>query len=155
MKKLITIRIALAVTLICTGGAFGADDKKADKDNYSGLILGSEIKGSNVINLQNEKIGAIEEMLVEPASGLIRFAIIGVGGFLGLGETRVAVPWAHFTISKEGDKAKYVLDATKDMLKNAPKIEGKNYDKLFTRTTAEPVVVYWHEEWIVEPTPAP
>jgi PRC-barrel domain len=155
MKKLQTIGIALAVTLIFTGGAFGAGDKKAEKDTYPGLLLGSEIKGSKVTNLQNEKIGEIEELLVEPASGLIRFAIIGVGGFLGLGETRVAVPWTAFVITKENGKANYVLDATKDMLKNAPKVEGRNYDKLFTRATAEPVVVYWHEEWVVEPTPAP
>ena len=78
-----------------------------------------------------------------------------MGGFLGPGETRVAVPWTAFAIAKENDKPKYVLDATKDMLKNAPKVEGKNYDKLFSRATADPVVVYWHEEWIVGPTPAP
>ena len=78
-----------------------------------------------------------------------------MGGFLGPGETRVAVPWTAFAIAKENDKPKYVLDATKDMLKNAPKVEGNNYDKLFSRATADPVVVYWHEEWIVEPTPAP
>jgi hypothetical protein len=155
MKKLYTIGIALAVTLIFTGGAFGAGDKKAEKDTYPGLLLGSEIKGSSVINFQNEKIGEIEEMLVEPVSGLIRFAIIGVGGFLGIGETRVAVPWTHFVISKEGDKAKYIVDATKEMLEKAPKVEGKKYNKLFVKETGEPVVLYWHEEWVVEPTPAP
>jgi sporulation protein YlmC with PRC-barrel domain len=155
MKILTTIALAIAVTLFCTGGAITVNAKKGDKDTFPGLLLGSEIKGSKVINLQNEKIGEIEEILVEPASGLIRFAIIGVGGFLGLGETRVAVPWGAFVISKEGDKPKYVLDATKEMLKNAPKVEGKNYDKLGTRATGEPVVLYWHEEWIVEPTPTP
>jgi hypothetical protein len=149
------ISAVMVAALLCASGAFGADAKKNANDSYPGLLLGSEIKGSKVINLQNEKIGDIEEVLVEPATGLIRFAIIGVGGFLGMGETRVAVPWTAFTISKEYDKPKYVLDATKDMLKNAPKVEGKNYDKLFSRATAEPVVVYWHEEWVVEPTPAP
>jgi hypothetical protein len=155
MKILNTIALTVAMTLFCGGAVFGAGAKKGDKDTFPGLLLGSEIKGSKVINLQNEKIGEIEETLIEPASGLTRFAIIGVGGFLGMGETRVAVPWTAFTISKEGDKPKYVLDATKDMLKNAPKVEGNNYDKLFTRATAEPVVVYWHEQWIVEPTPSP
>jgi hypothetical protein len=155
MKKINTIVLAIAMTLFCTAGVFEAQARKPEKDTFPGLLLGSEIKGSKVINLQKEKIGEIEELLVEPASGLIRFAIIGVGGFLGMGETRVAVPWTAFVITKESDKPKYVLDATKDMLKNAPKVEGKNYDKLFTRATAEPVVVYWQEEWVVEPTPAP
>src|SRR4030081_1065378 len=153
MNKLNTIALTMALTLFCTTGVFAADAKKSDKDTFPGLLPGSEIKGTKVINLQNEKIGEIEDLLVDPASGLVRFAIIGVGGFLGLGETKGAVPWTAFAISKEGDKPKYVLDATKYMLKNAPKIEGKNYDKLFSRATAEPVVVYWHEEWVVEPTP--
>jgi hypothetical protein len=147
--------IGVAIAFVLGSSAFAADAKKSDKDTYPGLLLGSDIRNASVTNLQNEKIGDIEETLVEPASGLIRFAIIGVGGFLGMGETRVAVPSTALVISKEGSKPKFVLDATKDMLKNAPKLEGKNYDKLFTRATAEPIVFYWHEEWVVEPTPTP
>jgi hypothetical protein len=147
--------IGVAIACILGSSAFAADAKKSEKDTYPGLVLGSDARGASVTNLQNEKIGEIDETLIEPASGLIRFAIIGVGGFLGLGETRVAVPWTAFVITKDGNKPKFVLDATKDMLKNAPKVEGKNYDNLFTRASAEPVVVYWHEEWIVEPTPSP
>jgi opacity protein-like surface antigen len=151
--KLTVIGVAIACVLSSSG--FAADTKKSDNDTYPGLVLGSDTRGASVTNLQNETIGGIEETLIEPASGLIRFAIIGVGGFLGMGETRVAVPWAAFVITKNGNKQKFVLDATKDMLKNAPKVEGKNYEQLFSRATAEPVVVYWHEEWVVEPTPAP
>jgi hypothetical protein len=61
------------------------------------------------------------------------------GGFLGLGSTTVAVPWTAFQISKEGDKTKYVLDATKERLEKAPKVEGKNYERLYARETAEPI----------------
>ena len=81
MKRFNTIVLAMAMTLFCTAGTFEAQAKKPEKDTFPGLLLGSEVKGSKVINLQNEKIGDIEEMLVEPGSGLIRFAIIGVGAF--------------------------------------------------------------------------
>jgi hypothetical protein len=37
-------------------------------------------------------------------------------------------------------------------LKNAPKVEAKNYKRLYTRTAAEPIFVYWKIEW-VEPAP--
>ena len=82
-------------------------------------------------------------------------AIIGVGGFSRPGRNDSRGPVDRFAIAKENDKPKHVLDATKDMLRNAPKVEGQNYDKLFSRAIADPVVVYWQEEWIVEPTPAP
>jgi len=73
------------------------------------------------------------------------------GGFLGLGSTTVAVPWTAFQISKDGDKTKYVLDATKERLEKAPKVEGKNYERLYARETAEPIFIYWEETWLVEP----
>jgi hypothetical protein len=55
---------------------------------------------------------------------------------------KVAVPWRAFQIIKEGDKPKYVLDATKERLEQAPPVEGENFDRLYARETAKPVVVY-------------
>jgi hypothetical protein len=52
---------------------------------------------------------------------------------------------------QRGDKTKYVLDATKERLEKAPKLEGKNYERLYARETAEPIFIYWEETWVVEP----
>jgi hypothetical protein len=43
---------------------------------------------------------------------------------------------------QRGDKTKYVLDATKERLEKAPKVEGKNYERLYARETAEPIFIY-------------
>ena len=56
------------------------------------LLAASEIKGAKVTNFQNQDIGDIDELLIEPATGQVRFAVLSVGGFLGLGSTKVAVP---------------------------------------------------------------
>jgi hypothetical protein len=47
---------------------------------------------------------------------------------------------------QRGDKTKYVLDATKERLEKAPKVEGKNYERLYARETAEPIFIYWECE---------
>jgi sporulation protein YlmC with PRC-barrel domain len=112
------------------------------------LLAASEIKGSTVRNRQREEIGEIDEMLIDPDSGRVRFAILSVGGFLGLGSTRVAVPWSALEISRQGGRVSYVLDATKERLEKAPRVEGKNYERLYAQETAEPVFVYWDELWI-------
>lgn len=52
----------------------------------------SKLIGLNVYNSNNEKIGDINELINE-ASGKIDTVVIGVGGFLGLGESNVGVPW--------------------------------------------------------------
>ena len=112
------------------------------------LLAASEIKGTQVKNLQNQEIGEIDELLVEPDAGRVRFAVVSVGGFLGLGATRVAVPWTAFEITRQRGETKYRLDATKERLEKAPRIEGKNYDRLYAQETAEPIFIYWDETWI-------
>jgi sporulation protein YlmC with PRC-barrel domain len=52
----------------------------------------SKLKGLNVYNQNNDKLGDIEDILVDK-SGQIKAVVIGVGGFLGLGEHNVAVPF--------------------------------------------------------------
>ena len=52
---------------------------------------------------------------------------------------------------QRGDKTKYVLDATKERLEKAPKVEGKNYQRLYAREPAEPIFIHWEETWLVEP----
>ena len=112
------------------------------------LLAASEIKGSTVKNRQREEIGDIDEVLIEPDSGRVRFAILSVGGFLGLGSTRVAVPWSAFEISRQGGRITYMLDATRERLEKAPRMEGKKYERLYAQETAEPIFVYWDELWI-------
>jgi hypothetical protein len=146
-----TIAASLAFLIICAGASFAQQTKKTAK-SYSALLAGSEIKGTTVRNLQNQDLGKIEEVLIEPDGGQVRFVVVEVGGFLGLGATRVAVPWDAFQLSKEGNKPKWILDADKERLKNAPKVEGRNYERLYTRSDAEPMFVYWRIIW-VEPSP--
>jgi sporulation protein YlmC with PRC-barrel domain len=52
----------------------------------------SKMIGLNVFNNSNEKIGAISELIVD-RSGKLQAAVVGAGGFLGLGERDVAVPF--------------------------------------------------------------
>ena len=75
-----------------------------------------QILGKPVYNDHNERVGDVEDIIIAPDKSL-SYAIIGVGGFLGLGEHNVAIPFNQF---KSGD-GKYVLPgATKDKLKALP-----------------------------------
>ena len=70
----------------------------------TGLWQGSKLIGLNVYNGTNEKIGDIKELMVEK-EGKVASVVIGVGGFLGMGERDVAVKfselkWSDQPISK-------------------------------------------------------
>ena len=75
-----------------------------------------QILGKPVYNDNNEWVGEVDDIIIAPDKSL-SYAIIGVGGFLGLGEHHVAIPFNQFK-SVDG---KYVLPgATKDTLKAIP-----------------------------------
>ena len=66
----------------------------------AGLWQGSKLINLNVYNDQGEKIGSIKELMVDK-SGNISSAVVGVGGFLGMGERDVAIKWGDLKFSNE------------------------------------------------------
>jgi sporulation protein YlmC with PRC-barrel domain len=93
-------------------------------------MLASELSGMEVRNSAGENLGDINDLVLDK-SGQPTVAIIGVGGFLGLGEKDVGVPFSALTIADASDgKSVARLDVTKDVLKSAPNYVYK--DKITT-----------------------
>src|ERR1700712_588149 len=66
----------------------------------AGQWRASKLRGLNVYNNNNEKIGDINELLVD-GTGKVAAVVIGVGGFLGMGEHDVAVPFDQIKFTNE------------------------------------------------------
>jgi sporulation protein YlmC with PRC-barrel domain len=80
----------------------------------------SKVIGLNVYNAKDEKIGDINDLIIG-SSGTITHAIVGVGGFLGMGEKNVAIPFASVKMSRDKNgKPTAMVDSTKDVLQAAP-----------------------------------
>jgi sporulation protein YlmC with PRC-barrel domain len=83
----------------------------------SSKLVGAQVTGAN-----NENIGEIDDVLLD-GSGMAKSVVIGVGGFLGMGEKDVAIPFSALKIvRKSGDDAidKITVSYTKEQLKDAP-----------------------------------
>jgi sporulation protein YlmC with PRC-barrel domain len=65
-------------------------------EQAAGQWRGTKLIGLNVYNNDNEKIGGITEIIVDE-SGKLDAVVVGAGGFLGLGEHDVAVPYDQIT----------------------------------------------------------
>jgi sporulation protein YlmC with PRC-barrel domain len=83
----------------------------------------------NVYDPSDNKIGEVDDVLIDK-EGRVTALIIGVGGFLGMGDKDVAIPFSALHASEKNNKWYLVLNTTKDALKTAP---GFTYDK--TKTT--------------------
>ena len=84
-------------------------------------IRASKLIGAAVYDPADQKIGTVDELVLNP-DGKVADVVIGVGGFLGAGEKRVAVPMAEL---KRGKNDHFVLAATKDSLKQMSTFELK------------------------------
>jgi sporulation protein YlmC with PRC-barrel domain len=88
---------ALLGTTLLTGAAYAAETATTDRSNINtavhkeGQWRSSKLIGVNVYNDNNDKIGDIQELIVDK-SGKVDEVVLGVGGFLGMGEHYVAVP---------------------------------------------------------------
>ncbi|MFN0007891.1 MAG: PRC-barrel domain-containing protein [Planctomycetota bacterium] len=88
----------------------------------------SELKGVDVRTPTGENLGEIKELAID-SNGRVCYAALSVGGFLGMGDRIVAVPWDSLTFSlavDKGDNRRITLASTKKQLEDAPQFhEGK------------------------------
>jgi hypothetical protein len=89
-------------------------------EQHPGDILASTLIGQPAVNAQNETIGDVND-LVTDQNGKVIAALLGVGGFLGLGEKDVAVRFEDLKLTRDDDNnVKVMLDLNKDTLTSAP-----------------------------------
>jgi sporulation protein YlmC with PRC-barrel domain len=100
-------------TMSATPGAIGGGSAMAGVD-------AKELLGTDIKNAQNEKVGEVQAVQLD-SSGQVRNLIVGVGGFLGLGERAVAVQPSAVMVADNGDTIRTTL--TKDQLKAMPEYQ--------------------------------
>ena len=82
------------------------------------LISASKVEGTAVYNRAGERLGTVEDIMLDKVSGKVAFAVMSFGGFLGMGTSYHPLPWKALTY--DTSKGGYVVDIDQDKLRNAP-----------------------------------
>jgi len=83
-----------------------------------------KIIGSKVINVKGETLGKIEDLVVDIDTGTIMYAVLESGGFLGIGDKLLPVPWESLAaLPSEGI---FFLNKSKEEMEKAPAFDKKN-----------------------------
>lgn len=119
ITKLLTTTAIVAMT---AGGAFAATFlPNAPEDAKASALIGESVYSSDAKDAQT--IGEIEELLVTE-NGAIDAVVIGIGGFLGVGEKDVAVNFKDLKWATDANGNRFlVLATTKDELNQAPSFQ--------------------------------
>jgi hypothetical protein len=86
------------------------------------LIASDRVEGTKVYRPSGKQIGKIDHFMVDKRSGVVEYAVMSFGGFLGLGEELRPLPWSalEYSMDLEG----YVVSADDDKFRNSPFITG-------------------------------
>jgi hypothetical protein len=87
-------------------------------------ILVSNLWNATVYGPNEERIGDVNDLLIKP-DGKIEGVVVGVGGFLGVGEKNVALKLDRFKVTPEPDgRARIIVTAKKEELQEAPEFKS-------------------------------
>ncbi|MBN9491590.1 MAG: PRC-barrel domain-containing protein [Alphaproteobacteria bacterium] len=118
----------VAVSLFATAGVFAQGTQqsvaltKIDVVQVANGYRASKVIGENVVNDANETVGKVDDIILS-ADGKSAFAVLSVGGFLGVGTKLIALPYD--TIKVLNNKLT-MPGATKDALKALPEFKYKS-----------------------------
>lgn len=154
MKRLSTITAGAAIALLVAGtSAVNAEttttgpNTNRDNKNHANTsattgktVRVSEVIGMNIYNPQGEDVGEVNDIVLDPNTGKLRYAAVTYGGFLGIGDKMFAVPWEAFQCARDTDDPddyRLTLDVSKRQLEGAQGFNQDNWpnfaDPNFTR----------------------
>jgi sporulation protein YlmC with PRC-barrel domain len=101
------------------------------------VLRASKLEGRNIENASGEKVGDIQQIVFDTQNGRVAYVAVSMGGFLGVGDKLVAVPWEAINVrsstsggagagsgsEREGDE-KLILETSKDKLSAAPEFKS-------------------------------
>jgi sporulation protein YlmC with PRC-barrel domain len=108
------------------------------------VISSDKVEGTAVYNPNGEKLGSIDDLMIDKRSGLVRYAALEFGGFLGMGSDRYPVPWSMLTYDTNLNG--YVVPLQKSQLEKAPRYpqaEMPDYDDDYGRKVYDYYGVSW------------
>ncbi len=94
------------------------DQDRLSSSETRKLIAADKVEGTTVRNRAGEKLGSIDNVMIDKLTGRVAYAVMSFGGFLGIGDRYHALPWGVLKYDPKMDS--YVVDLDKEQLEGAP-----------------------------------
>lgn len=105
------------------------------------VLSASTLKGDDVVNNTNEKLGTLEELMIDLNDGRIAYAVLSFGGFMGMGDKLFAIPWQSLTVDTA--EKRLVLNVKKELLEKAPGFNKDHWPNMADHTWGASVHSYY------------
>lgn len=113
----------------------------ADTKDWAQQHRVSKIMGTDVYDMQGKKIGSVRDVVIDPQTGNINYAVVSFGGVMGVGGKYFAVPWK--SLQATNDAKNYALNVDREALKTAPGFDKDHWPDMANQQWASDVERYW------------
>ena len=115
-------------------------------ETHPNVLSTTAIIGDSVVNRAGEKLGKIEELMLDLEKGRVAYAVLSFGGILGMGEKLFAIPFEALKL--DASREHFTLDVDKNKMQNAPGFDRNNPPQASDRTWgAEVYKFYGHKPY--------
>jgi sporulation protein YlmC with PRC-barrel domain len=108
------------------------------------VMAADTLSGNKVISSDGEDVGKIKDIMLDVGSGRVAYAVLSSGGFLGIGDKLLAIPWRALTL--DTDQKCFVLSMTAEGVRNAPGFDKDHWPSMADQTWATSVHQYYGSE---------
>ena len=126
----------------------GADIVGASRGGSRGpgpeVMAADTLDGDKVLSADGDDIGKIKDIMLDVRSGRIAYAVLSSGGFLGIGDKLLAIPWSALTL--DVDRKCFLLDMPTESVKNAPGFDKDHWPSMADSTWATSIHQYYGRE---------
>jgi sporulation protein YlmC with PRC-barrel domain len=82
------------------------------------MVTSTDVNGTAVFGVDGTEVGTIDHLVIDKTSGKVAYAVMGFGGFLGMGQDHHPIPWSSLRYDQV--KGGYSTNITQDQLQQAP-----------------------------------
>jgi sporulation protein YlmC with PRC-barrel domain len=112
------------------------------KEHSNQVVRTAEVIGRAVVDNCTEKLGKIEDLVLDKNSGEVRYAVLSCGGFLKMGSEFYAIPWKKLDYCPEAKAFRMTI--AKEVLKTAPGFNKGNWPDFANSLWSKPIDdFYW------------
>jgi len=111
-----------------------------ERETFS-LIGSDKVEGTRVYAVNGDNIGHIERVMIGKLDGKVAYAVLGFGGFLGIGKDYYPLPWSSLTYNPT--LGGYEVAVTEEQLRGAPRYSDNDEWNWEDRAVASRVDDYW------------
>ncbi len=108
------------------------------------LVSASKLQGREVRNPHGERLGRVEDLMMDLDSGCIAYAVLSFGGVLGIGDKWFAIPWQALRADPGRDDI--VVDIDRDVLAKAPGFDKANPPDMSDRDWGLEIYAYYQQD---------